>query len=1091
MMSKFLHSLCTCLLLMLCFTARGQFYNGLQNDFGKNRIQYKQRDWQFYRFDKYDVYFYQNGAELAAFAAESINSNILEFENKIDFTLEDRVEFILYNRQTDFKQSNIGLVTTDPNNIGGTTRVVGNKVFLFFESDRQQLEKQIRAGVADVIISQWLYGGSWKDRVKSSTLLHLPEWYTRGLINFLAGNWSIHDEEKLRDGILTRKFRKFNHLEGENANIAGYSIWKYISDNYGFEVIPNLIYLSQVSRNIESGFNFVLGAGIGTIIDEWFRYYTNMYEKRGKDKSMPVFSKEQFPFKVRKNRVYSQWKTSPDKKYAVYASNEMGQVKIFLVDLNKKSRKRIFKQDVKLERITDYSYPLLCWHPSSSRFAFVTENKGDLYLQYFDMETMKTESKPPLTTYDKILDMNYAPDGKRLLLSAMKKGQTDIYVYNLASNTSEQITNDVYDDRYPAFIKSGKEIIFSSNRNADSLDSKLFFPEYCKSKYDLFVYEYSKKNRVLRRLTQTPEISEIQNQQVDENHFIFLADESRQITRMYGGQDSVLAFVDTTEHYRYYLSKRPISAYAAGILEQQVSKDGKEINQIFYHKGRYRPSTTMLMQNPGLNNPGMEEQSKGLVGAQENARRNEYQRARQIFTEPDSGWIKKRIRFQSYNFELENQQVKQTAKAVDEKNKNQSSRGEKSTVGKTGIEFELPKQLNYFRFFTLDQITTQFNNNFVNPTYQKFTGGEVFFNPGINGMIQIGLSDVFEDYRLFGGFKLSADLRSNEFLAGIEDRAHRWDRTYTFYRQSFPASRSQSAAKILSHTLTYALRYPFSEVSSIRFSLSARNDRSVYQSSDLVSLARKNTYDYWAMGKAEYIYDNSRQKAINIFNGMRFKVFGEYFNSINLANQNLTVLGADFRYYQKIYKNFIFACRAASSTSFGPQKLVYYLGATDNWINLSTSNPTFNRNIPVANQEQYAFQALATNMRGFSQNIRNGNSFCVFNNELRLPVFTVLYNRPLRSDFLSNLQVIGFYDVGTAWTGISPFGKGNIYNSEIISAYPVSVTIKKDRQPFVTGYGWGLRSRLFGYFVRLDWAWGQDDGEQKPRIFYLSLATDF
>ena len=116
MMSKILLSLFTGMLLMLGFNARGQFYNGLQNDFGKNRIQYKQRDWQFYRFDKYDVYFYQNGAELAAFTAESINNNILEFENKIDFTLEDRVEFILYNRQTDFKQSNIGLVTTDPNN---------------------------------------------------------------------------------------------------------------------------------------------------------------------------------------------------------------------------------------------------------------------------------------------------------------------------------------------------------------------------------------------------------------------------------------------------------------------------------------------------------------------------------------------------------------------------------------------------------------------------------------------------------------------------------------------------------------------------------------------------------------------------------------------------------------------------------------------------------------------------------------------------------------------------------------------------------------------------------------------------------------
>ena len=79
-----------------------QFYNGLQNDFGKNRVQYKQRDWQFYRFDKYDVYFYQNGKELANFVSESINRNINALETTLDFMLEDRIEFVVYNKQTDY-----------------------------------------------------------------------------------------------------------------------------------------------------------------------------------------------------------------------------------------------------------------------------------------------------------------------------------------------------------------------------------------------------------------------------------------------------------------------------------------------------------------------------------------------------------------------------------------------------------------------------------------------------------------------------------------------------------------------------------------------------------------------------------------------------------------------------------------------------------------------------------------------------------------------------------------------------------------------------------------------------------------------------
>jgi len=1074
--------------LMPAFTF-SQFYNGLQNDFGKNRIQFKKRDWQFYRFDTYDVYFYTNGSELAAFAAESINRNLQEFESKIDFNLEDRVEFIVYNRQSDFKQSNIGLVSTDPNNIGGTTRIVGNKVFLFFEEDRNKFEKQIRAGVADVLINQWLYGGSWKDRVKSSTLLHLPEWYTRGLANYLAGNWTVQDEEKLRDGIRNGRYKKFNNLEGNDALVAGYSIWKFIVDNYGAEVIPNLVYLSQVSRNIESGFNFVLGTCIASLSSDWYKYYSSLYEKKYKEKTLPDFSKKGSPVRTRKGKVYTSWKISPDKKHAVYATNEWGQVKLYVIDLEKKKKKRILKQDAELERITDYSFPLVAWHPSSSRFAFVTEYKGDIYLRYFDLETYQAEERPPLSVYDKIIDLSYSPDGKKLLFSAMKKGQSDIYVYNLASNTSEQITNDACDDRYPVFLQGGNEIVFSSNRNNDSLKRKEAESDYYKRNYDLFAYDYKNKSQVLKRLTETAAVSETQLLAADEKHVVYLSEENKQSSRMFGTEDSALAFVDTTEHYRYFLTQKPLQSYAAGVIEHNMSPGGDELTGIYFHKGKYR-----LIREPLLSAEKSEQQGnipgEFFLPEIPGSGTKKYLKAKQFFLERDSSALLHQIEFGKYAFNTEST-TKKEAPANETKVAVKQGKGEKASVGKTGENFELPKQLNYFRFFTLDQITTQFNNNFVNQTYQKFTGGEVFFNPGLNGLLQIGLSDAFEDYRLFGGFKLSADLRSNEFLAGIEDRSGRWDKTYSLYRQSFPSSRGAGSAKILSHTLTYASRYPFSEVSAVKFSLSARNDRSVFQASDLSLLPVKNAYDYWGSLKAEYIFDNSRQKAINIYNGIRAKVFGEYFNNIDKTKENMTVFGLDLRFYQKIYKNFIFAFRAAGSTSFGPQKLVYYLGATDNWINISSTTPTFNRSIPVATDRNYAFQALATNLRGFSQNIRNGNSFCVFNNELRLPLFTFLYNRPLRSDFLTNFQVIGFFDAGTAWNGVSPFGDGNVYNSEIISAYPVSVTIKKDRQPFVMGYGWGFRSRLFGYFVRLDWAKGIDDGEQKPRIFYLSLATDF
>ena len=48
-----------------------------------------------------------------------------------------------------------------------------------------------------------------------------------------------------------------------------------------------------------------------------------------------------------------------------------------------------------------------------------------------------------------------------------------------------------------------------------------------------------------------------------------------------------------------------------------------------------------------------------------------------------------------------------------------------------------------------------------------------------------------------------------------------------------------------------------------------------------------------------------------------------------------------------------------------------------------------------------------------------------------------------------------------------------------------------EHDPLVGGFGFGLRSRILGYFLRADWAWGVEDGEVLPYKFYLSLALDF
>jgi hypothetical protein len=220
--------------------------------------------------------------------------------------------------------------------------------------------------------------------------------------------------------------------------------------------------------------------------------------------------------------------------------------------------------------------------------------------------------------------------------------------------------------------------------------------------------------------------------------------------------------------------------------------------------------------------------------------------------------------------------------------------------------------------------------------------------------------------------------------------------------------------------------------------------------------------------------------------GLRYKFFGEYYQLVKKESVNMLVVGFDVRNYTRIHRSFIWANRLAGSTSVGKNRLLYYMGGVDNWL-----SPKFNSEYQIDYNQNYAFQTLATNMRGFQQNVRSGNTFALLSSELRFPVFRYFLNKPLRSEFLNNFQIVGFTDIGSAWQGLNPLAEENTYYTRTIDQPPFLITVKVQKDPLIAGYGFGLRSTLFGYFLRADWAWGIEDQVIQPYVFYLSLSLDF
>ncbi|MDX1935620.1 MAG: hypothetical protein SFU21_00810, partial [Flavihumibacter sp.] len=164
-------------------------------------------------------------------------------------------------------------------------------------------------------------------------------------------------------------------------------------------------------------------------------------------------------------------------------------------------------------------------------------------------------------------------------------------------------------------------------------------------------------------------------------------------------------------------------------------------------------------------------------------------------------------------------------------------------------------------------------------------------------------------------------------------------------------------------------------------------------------------------------------------------------------------------------------------------KILYYLGGQDGWLLPKYNNAAQPQNVA------YAFQTLAVNMRGFNQNVSNGNNAIVLNSEFRLPVFTTLFSKPINNAFLRNFQLTQFIDLGSAWNG----GYNKIARPNVIYGNPpVQVNIKAGGiGPFVGGYGFGARSTLLGYFMKLDAGWPMGGFFRGKPIWYFGMGLDF
>ena len=454
----------------------------------------------------------------------------------------------------------------------------------------------------------------------------------------------------------------------------------------------------------------------------------------------------------------------------------------------------------------------------------------------------------------------------------------------------------------------------------------------------------------------------------------------------------------------------------------------------------------------------------------------------------------------------------QTEFANEKKDSSVTANGQTGTEAKYNV-LKTIKKYNYKPpKFSVDYGSAGLSSGVLINRYQAYGGGAgpIMLNSGtvLNGLIRLGTVELLEDQRISGGYKISTNLKDNEWLMSYQNYKRRIDWGATYYRnvqQVFDPNQNIDG-RLFTNLYQVNVSYPFDITKSIRLSTGIRSDKivtlaSVYNPFTVIVPDVKTIYSTTHL---EYVYDNTLYPTMNIWNGLRYKFFIDWnrqINKVQFADGPTTFnFGFDARYYYPILRNFIWAGRAAGDFSWGNQKMIYYLGGVDGWLMFGQNQKYdangvlikeryFNTSNPPAADQDYAFQSVAVNMRGYIQNVANGNNAVVLNSEFRFPVFSTLFNRPINNSFLRNFQIIQFTDFGTAWNGAYT----KLKRPDVVYGQPpVQVKIKAGGVgPFAGGYGFGARSTLLGYFVKFDAGWPMTGFFKGKPILYVALGLDF
>lgn len=1079
------------------FFANAQFD---QERFGKNRLQHQQIDWYYFSSNNFEVYYYDRGGANAKMAIDYLESEFDRLTQLIGYVAYTKPKIYIYNSPEELLQSNIDL-NKEEFSVEGQTNFSRLIAEVAYKGEVDLFKEDLIYNTSKIIIEEMLYGSSVADAFQSNLINNFPEWYVDGIALYLAKGWSREMDDYVRHYFKADQKPKILRLKEKEAALVGQSIWNYIAERYGKRYVSSVLNLSRINRNEENSIANTIGANFNTFIEDWKNYYLTI-NKQVTD-TFEDISDENAVAKTSPKFIgaINDIKFSPDGLNLAYVINNGGKYKIQIRELSTGNERTVFAGGTVLQEQTpNFKAPVFAWKDSAN-LAIASFQHGFTTLRLRSIDG-STQDKIFLRNITQILSLDFNSTGKNMVLSAISNGKSDIYTLNI-QGAGKRLTNDSFDELSPMFLNDST-IIYSSNKSdlPDSVMGKNLKLESLPDYYNLYMVQVGKDTVSTMQLTNSNS-KNIQPRRVNSNSVVYLSDLSgiNNLMRLSVGSqvaNQITGFSKSIEAFDVNSRMNKI-AYSV--------RDGRTsflVVENFSSADRFTPSTprVQLGQAKNLNERlaarrRLEEQNataERVVIPEENIILNDPIQVDTSKNSSSSSSIDlKRLSFKSdrgintddYKFDTLFNEAVQLA---------ESPTTNKIDLLEVFRKKELQKQVIGPRQMEPQFFISNINTRFVIDPLRGF-------GMGLTGR----MTGLLDNHIFQGGLFTTLDFQSGgdlffeyEYLKSRIDFRARFDRKVVRMGEG-----DLTFQKYVLTKLETGFSYPLNVNARLTLAPFIAKTQYLNLNPDSLILGQIPEQNQFAVnyvgGKAEFVYDRTVPIGLYSQTGFKGKIGYVHYQALNHSERSFNNLYLDLREYFKIHKNIVLAARLYAGSYFGKNPQTYMVGGMDNWLFNAFYQPPSNRpeSSPIRNpsgvENSNILFADFVDLRGFDYDEIRGNNVITFSSELRIPIFSYLTRGNITSNFIRNFQLVGFYDVGSAWDDAAPWERINDQNTEVVSTEgaPFVITLNNFNNPWLQSYGAGLRTVLLNYYMKFDMARPIRNYEREDLKFYVTLGINF